>query len=150
MPGRRFSGRAFFLFAFAVVIPCSLSQRSGDPAQRGCRDERQGEPRRSSLERMRVNSAISFKLEWLRRNSTLIPRSLLRGASFYSLLIFGYSLGPSTRTHGYHICAPIPRPSYSELCRKLAAGAMLDRAYRKPMPHPHRNSDPGHPGNTYY
>ena len=38
-----------------------------------CRNERQGEPRRSSLERRRVR---------LRRNSALIPRSLLRGASF--------------------------------------------------------------------
>jgi len=41
--------------------------------QRDCWDERQGEPRRSSLERRRVR---------LRRNSALIPRSLLRGASF--------------------------------------------------------------------
>jgi hypothetical protein len=33
-----------------------------------------------------------FTLEWLRRNSALIPRSLMREASFYSLPYFKFTL----------------------------------------------------------
>jgi hypothetical protein len=37
-------------------------------------------------------SLCHFMLEWLRRNSALIPRSLLRGASFYPLPYFKFTL----------------------------------------------------------
>jgi hypothetical protein len=71
-----------------IRLRCNTLQLVGvkrKSRQRGCRDERQGEPRRSSSERKRVNPPkigggliplYHFTLEWLRRNSALIPRSL--------------------------------------------------------------------------